>query len=97
MNKYQFELTFKLPQGEDPDQYFESLEQTCSDAMIGTGQTGTMAFDFIRESSSAYDAIVSAVTDVKKVIPEVSLTEARPDFVGLTDVADLLGFTRQYL
>lgn len=97
MNEYQFELTFKLPQGEDPDQYFGSLEQSCSDAIVGTGQTGYMAFDFTRESSSAYDAIVSAVTDVKKVIPEASLTEATPDFVGLTDVADLLGFTRQYM
>lgn len=97
MNEYQFELTFKLPQGEEPDQYFAELENSCSDAIIGTGQTGYMAFDFTRESSSAYDAIVSAVVDVKKVIPEASLTEATPDFVGLTDVADLLGFTRQYM
>jgi predicted DNA-binding transcriptional regulator AlpA len=97
MNEYQFELTFKLPQGEDPDQYFELLEPSCSDAIVGTGQTGYMVFDFTREASSAYDAIVSAVTDVKKVIPEASLTEATPDFVGLTDVADLLGFTRQYM
>lgn len=97
MNEYQFELTFKLPQGEEPDQYFAELENTCSDAVIGTGQTGYMAFDFTRESSTAYDAIVSAVVDVKKVIPKVSLTEATPDFVGLTDVADLLGFTRQYM
>ena len=65
--------------------------------MIGTGQTGYMAFDFNRESTSAYEAIVSAVADVKKVIPKASLVEATPDFVGLTDVAELLGFTRQYM
>jgi len=97
MNEYQFELTFKLPQGEDPDQYFAALEKSCSDSMIGTGQAGTMAFDFTRESLSAYDAIVSAVVDVKKVIPKASLVEATPDFVGLTDVAELLGFSRQYM
>ena len=97
MNEYQFELTFKLPQGDDPDQYFAALEISCSDAMVGTGQAGYMAFDFTRESKSAYDAIVSAVADVKKVIPEVSLIEATPDFVGLTDIADLLGFSRQYM
>lgn len=97
MNEYQFELTFKLPHGEEPDQYFAALEGSCSDAIVGTGQSGYMAFDFNRESSSAYEAIVSAVADVKKVIPKVSLVEATPDFVGLTDVADLLGFTRQYM
>lgn len=97
MNEYKFELTFKLPQEADPDQYFAALEKSCSDAMVGTGQTGYMAFDFNRESTSAYDAIVSAVTDVKKAIPKASLVEATPDFVGLTDVAELLGFTRQYM
>ena len=97
MNEYEFELTFKLPQGEDPDQYFAALEICCSDAMVGTGQAGTMAFDFTRESISSYDAIISAVTDVKKIIPKASLVEATPDFVGLTDVADLLGFSRQYM
>jgi len=95
MNEYEFELTFKLPHGEDPDQYFEALEKSCSDAMVGTGHAGYMAFDFSRESTSAYDAIVSAVKDVKKAIPKASLVEATPDFVGLTDVAELLGFTRQ--
>lgn len=97
MNEYQFELTFKLPQEADPDQYFAELEKSCSDAMVGTGQTGHMAFDFTRESESAYDAIFSAVADVKKAIPEAALVEATPDFVGLTDVAELLGFTRQYM
>ena len=97
MNEYQFELTFKLPQEDDPDQYFAVLEKSCSDAIVGTGQAGHMAFDFTRESKSAYDAIVSAVADVKKAIPEASLIEATPDFVGLTDVADLLGFSRQYM
>ena len=97
MNEYQFELTFKLPQEADSDQYFAALEKSCSDAMIGTGQTGYMAFDFTREAPSAYDAIKSAVADVKKAIPEASLVEATPDFVGLTDVAELLGFSRQYM
>ena len=97
MNEYQFELTFKLPQGDDPDQYFAALEISCSDAMVGTGQAGYMAFDFTRESKSAYEAIISAVADVKKAIPKAALVEATPDFVGLTDVADLLGFSRQYM
>jgi hypothetical protein len=34
---------------------------------------------------------------VKKAIPEAVLVEATPDLVGLTEVAELLGFSRQYM
>ena len=51
--------------------------------------------NFIREAPSAYEAISSAISDVKKVIPHAVLIEAAPDFVGLTDTAKILGCTRQ--
>jgi len=38
---------------------------------------------------------LSALTDVKKAIPTAKLVEVGPDLVGLTDVADLVGVTRQ--
>ena len=59
------------------------------------GQQGRIALDFNRESRSAYHAIRSALRDVKKAIPKATLIEATPDFFGLTDVAEILGFTRQ--
>lgn len=50
---------------------------------------------FTRESRSAKQAIISALEGVKKAIPTAKLIEAGPDFVGLTDVADMLGMSRQ--
>ncbi|ELS02944.1 hypothetical protein Xen7305DRAFT_00026620 [Xenococcus sp. PCC 7305] len=97
MPEYDFTLKFKLPDFDiDPDIYIENLyESGCDDALIGTGKKGYIGLNFIRESSSAYEAIASAVKDVRKAIPHASLVEAAPDFVGITDVANLLGCTRQ--
>ncbi len=97
MPEYDFTLKFKLPDFNiDPDIYIEELyESGCDDALIGTGKKGYIGLNFIRESSSAYEAIASAVRDVRKAIPQASLVEAAPDFVGVTDVANLLGCTRQ--
>ena len=97
MKEYEFTLKFKLQDSNiDPDIYVEQLyESGCDDAVIGTGKKGYIGLNFIRESTSAYEAIASAIRDVKKAIPQASLVEASPDFVGVTDVANLLGCTRQ--
>lgn len=97
MPEYDFTLKFKLPDvNVDPDIYIENLyESGCDDALIGTGKKGYIGLNFIRESSSAYEAIASAVRDVRKAIPQASLVEASPDLVGVTEVANLLGCTRQ--
>jgi hypothetical protein len=63
--------------------------------LIGIGQPGRIALRFTREAESAKRAIVSALEDVKKVIPEAELIEVGPDLVGLTDVAEMLGVSRQ--
>jgi hypothetical protein len=67
----------------------------CSDALVGVGQPGRIALDFTREGPSAQAAITSALADVKKAIPDGKLVEVSPDLVGLTDVAELVGVTRQ--
>lgn len=97
MPEYEFTLKFKLQDSQiDPDIYVEQLyESGCDDAVIGTGKKGYIGLNFIRESSSAYEAISSAVKDIKKVIAEGVLVEAAPDLVGITDIANLLGCTRQ--
>ncbi len=97
MNEYQFELTFKLPDGVNPDNCFEALEASCSDAIVGTGQSGYIAFDFTREANSSEEAIFSAIKDVHDVIQNVVLIEASPDMVGITDVANILNVSRQYM
>jgi hypothetical protein len=97
MTDYEFTLKFSLPNPEaEPDQYIAALAAAgCDDALIGIGQSGRIALDFTRTAGSAFGAISSALRDVRRAIPKAVLVEASPDFVGLTDVADIAGFTRQ--
>lgn len=97
MQEYSFTLKFNLQDAHtDPNSYLEQLyEGGCDDALIGVGKQGSIALDFMREASSAFEAISGAITNVKKVIPTAILIEASPDFVGLTDIADIIGCTRQ--
>jgi hypothetical protein len=97
MKEYSFTLKFNFPDARiDPACYIDRLyEAGCDDALIGIGKQGCIYLDFIRSAASAFDAISSAIFDVKKVIPDASLIESTPDFVGLTDTAKILGCTRQ--
>lgn len=97
MSEYEFTLKFRLPDvNADPEQFIGALaEAGCDDATVGIGQQGRIALDFTREAANALEAIASAVQAVKGAIPGAELVEALPDFVGLTDVADLVGCTRQ--
>jgi hypothetical protein len=97
MQEYSFTLKFNLQDAHtDPNSYIEKLyEGGCDDALIGVGKQGSIALDFMREAPSAFEAISGAITNVKKVIPTAILIEASPDFVGLTDIADIIGCTRQ--
>ena len=97
MKTYEFTLKFSLPATEsDMDGLVERLgEAGCDDALVGIGKPGRLALDFAREADSAFDAISSAVADIKRVEPDAKLVEATPDLVGLTDVADIVGCSRQ--
>jgi hypothetical protein len=97
MKEYNFTLKFNLPKSEiDPEIYIDRLyESGCDDASIGIGIKGSIGLNFIRSASSAFEAVASAISDVKKVIPDAILIEAQPDFVGLTDTAKIIGCTRQ--
>jgi hypothetical protein len=94
---YEFTLKFKLSgDNRDADDLVERLgEAGCNDALVGIGQPGRIALNFIRGADSAEKAIIGALKDVKRAIPEASLLEVRPDYVGLTDVAEFVGVTRQ--
>ena len=97
MSQYEFTLKFALPQQDvDPEVFVERLfADGCDDALIGIGQHGRLALDFTREAPSAGEAVLRALSDVQRTIPGVRLIEASPDFVGLTDIANILGFSRQ--
>ena len=95
--EYTFTLKYRLgEQDADAEALVERLgDAGCDDALAGTGQPGRLGLEFTREAASAAAAIRSALADVKRAAPSARLVEAAPDFVGLTDVAELVGVSRQ--
>lgn len=97
MNReYDFTLKFSVPPDLAQDRLESSLFQAgCDDAIIGLGQTGRLALNFTREAASAEQAMLSAIQDAQRAVPAARLVEAGPDFVGISDMASLLMFSRQ--
>lgn len=95
--EYVFTLKYQLTEkATDTAELVERLaEAGCDDALVGIGQPGRVALEFTREAKSAEDAVFSAMSNVRSAIPSASLIEAIPDLVGLTDVAEFLGLSRQ--
>ena len=95
--EFTFKLNYQLSSDDaNPDRLIERLgEAGCDDALVGSGQPGRLALEFTREADNAFAAVSSALADVKKAIPTAKLIEAGPDLVGLTDIADVVGVTRQ--
>ena len=95
--EYIFTLKYQLAEHDrDADALVERLgEAGCDDALVGVGQPGRLALEFTREADTAQAAMRSALADVKRAIPSARLIEAAPDFVGLTDVAEIVGVSRQ--
>jgi hypothetical protein len=99
MNEYDFTLKFRLSDpDENAEKYLRALEENgCDDALVGVGKLGRISLNFTRKASNALEAITSAIKDVRKSIPDALLVEATPDFVGITDIANLYGSSRQYI
>ena len=95
--EYTFTLKYRLSAEDcDFDEIVERLAaEGCDDATVGVGQAGRLALVFAREAKSATHALVSALKDVLRAVPTAQLVEAAPDFVGLTDVAEVAGVSRQ--
>ena len=97
MNEFEFTLKFSFTSdSHEPDAYIERLgEEGCDDALLGVGKSGRIALQFTRAADNAETAVLSAIKDVKRAIPNAKLIEAAPDLVGLSDIAEILGFSRQ--
>lgn len=95
--EYIFTLKYQLVDNDsDPDELVERLGAAgCDDALVGVGQAGRLALEFSREAGSAEEAVLAALADVKSAVPSARLIEASPDLVGLTDVAEVVGISRQ--
>lgn len=69
--KFEFKLTYRLQRGSDIDQVITRLaEAGCTDAVVGLGVDGQVALEFVREASSAEEALQSALRDVKRALPD---------------------------
>lgn len=95
--EYRFTLKYQLADHDgDADALIERLGAAgCDDALIGIGQPGRLALEFTREAGNAEAAVGSALADVRHAVPSASLIEVAPDLVGLTDVAEIVGVSRQ--
>ncbi|MDU5471786.1 MULTISPECIES: helix-turn-helix transcriptional regulator [Pantoea] len=95
--EYIFTLRFHLPKPLLPEEQLlqRLIEAGCDDALVGLGVPGKVALEFTRDASSAKRAVLSAIQQVQNAVPDAQLIEAAPDFVGLTDVADIIGVSRQ--
>lgn len=95
--EYVFTLKYQLADHDsDSDAIVERLGAAgCDDALVGVGQPGRLALEFSREADNAREAVRTALADVKNAVPAARLIEASPDLVGLTDVADIVGVSRQ--
>lgn len=95
--EYTFTLKYQLADDDrNPDVLIERLgEAGCDDALVGIGQPGRLALEFIREAENAEAAVRSALADVRSAVPSARLIEVAPDLVGLTDVAEMVGVSRQ--
>lgn len=97
MSVYEFELIFSLaePFG-DPDDIVNALfEAGCDDAIAGVGKRDRIALRFSRDAANAGSAMASASREVRNALGGAELIEAKPDLVNLSDMAEILGYTRQ--
>jgi len=97
VKEYEFTLRFDVSSHEEqPAELIDKLgEQGCDDATIGIGIPGRLGMMFSREAESAEDAVLSAVRDVRSALPDAVLVEAAPDYVGISEIAEIVGKSRQ--
>lgn len=94
-----FTLRYALAEN---DRNLDALEERlgeagCDDALVGLGQAGRVALEFTRESEAAEAALHSALSDASSAMPGARLIEVAPDLLGLSDLAVILGRSRQYM
>ena len=96
LSEYSFELIFRFDQEIDDDVVMHSLARAeCTDALVGLGINRHISLAFNRSAKNAKSAISMAIKQVKKALPQATLVEVKPDYVGLTDAAHWLGMSRQ--
>lgn len=99
MKDYEFALRYHVGSMDlTMDQIDDALfEAGCDDALVSHNGAGLIELDFTREAESVAEAVESAMECVKNALPNSVLVEAKPDYVGVTDVAEYCKVSRQYI
>lgn len=79
MSEYQFSLHYQLGSPMSDDTLMARLnEYGCNDALVGLGQPGVIALDFMREADDYASAVSSAREAVAQALPDAVLLETAP-------------------
>ncbi|MFC3122943.1 hypothetical protein [Agaribacter flavus] len=99
MRTFEFTLNYHLREvslsmDDIDDRLFES---GCDDALVAHSGTGLISLDFTRRAQNAWRAVFSAMHSIERALPAASLVEVKPDYVGVSDIADYFNVSRQYV
>lgn len=97
MSTYEFEIHVALPKNVaiDFDIADRLFRAGCDDCVLGHGRPGRLTLMVDRAAESAEEAINSVLDNLAVAVPGASALEVTPDIVGLTDLAEIVGRTRQ--
>lgn len=97
MKTYQFALRFDVSECQlEQDQLDDLLfEAGCDDALVRHSRKGEIQIEFEREAENALEALTGARHQVLRALPNARVLEAKPDYVGPTDIAKFYNLTRQ--
>lgn len=94
MPVYHFSLTLGGVSTATPDLEQHLFEQGCDDALV-CAYNQTVYLEFDREAEDFSSALLSAVRDCEAPPLRARVIAADADLVGLSDIAELTGMTRQ--
>jgi hypothetical protein len=94
-----FSIKFQIPGATEPDEY---AIRTYEDdglrdfALLGPDANGVFDTDFERKAPRYEDAVLSAMEDLRRVLPEARLLQVKPDnLVTIDDIAERMGRTHE--
>lgn len=67
----------------------------CDDALVRHSKKGELLIEFLRAAPDAKSAFDFAHQQILQALPQAQLLEARPDYVGPTDIAQFFDVSRQ--
>jgi hypothetical protein len=96
VSEFSFIVRVALPRDIGSEEAVDRLvEVGCDDAVIGSGQHGRLALAFDRRATDAPAALSGALEQIARALPGSVVVEVGPDLVSLSDIAMVLGCSRQ--